>query len=156
DCRSEGLSKSGPGEWLVSAHFTSIYTFLDNRDFGYFRTRDEVAGFRPHQFRRLPSYPRRSNDIAERFSGPPGVEAVPPVIEKPLTRWRLLKLELVGLLMHEAPVVYVSEHLPSMKDAKRVPTRSLDNFESSTLAALERGEDIIPSRDGDTLRFLGS
>jgi hypothetical protein len=154
---SYDLATSTPTEeWLMSAHLASLYSFLDPTNFGYFRNRDAVAGFRPHQFRYLPRYPRPSWYPSD--GSPPRLEEDPvrPLNDRPFARWRILKLELVGLLLHETPVVYVSDHLPSMKDAKQLPTRSLDSFEKSTLSALERGEDIIPSREGDTLRILGS
>ena len=65
-------------------------------------------------------------------------------------------LDLVGLLLHETPVVYVSDHLPQMDELRRVPIRPLDKFERLGLAALHHGDDLFISRDGKDLRMLGA
>jgi hypothetical protein len=65
----------------------------------YVRDRDHVAGFRPHQFRRLPDAPKR---------------------------WQVERLELISLLKHDRPVAYFSNNLPKMDELRDAPTRPLD------------------------------
>ena len=120
-----------------SAHYQSLNEFLDPAALGYVRSRDQVAGFHPHEFRRLPFSTQEHQD-------------------RKRARWELLELRLVSLLLHETPVVYLSEKLPSMTKAKQLPTRPLDDFEKEALPALERGETLTASRNGDNLRVLGA
>jgi hypothetical protein len=70
--------------------------------------------------------------------------------------WRIKTLDLVGLLTHDQPVVYVSENPPAMKDLKDMPTRRLDFFEFAGLEAIHKGEQtFIREKDG-TIRMLGA
>lgn len=69
--------------------------------------------------------------------------------------WEIKSLDLVGLVMHDEPVVYMSERLPEMKDLKKKTLRPLDVFESEGLEELATGRDLyIRSKDG-TVRVLG-
>jgi len=58
--------------------------------------------------------------------------------------------------MHERPVVYLSEELPSMKQARQAEVRPLDFFEAAGLQALARGDDLYIIQKDDTLRMLGA
>src|SRR5205823_3851235 len=104
------------GEGLYSLHQFAILDFAYPDGFGFFKDRRHVAGFQPHQFSQVPT---------------------------PAERWEVQRLELVGLLMHEKPVAYVTEHLPRMDELGEAPTRSLDPFEASALERLRRGEDLL-------------
>lgn len=69
--------------------------------------------------------------------------------------WEIKSLDLVGLVMHETPVVYVSDKIPDMKDLKKKPTREMDVFESEGLEELASGKGLyIRSKEG-TIRVLG-
>src|SRR5205085_5097001 len=61
---------------LDNLHRNSLLDFLDPTYFGYLESRDRVAGFLPHRFSQTPPAPKR---------------------------WRLQTLDLVGLLMRDAP-----------------------------------------------------
>jgi Protein of unknown function (DUF3365) len=74
--------------------------------------------------------------------------------KKELT-WEIKSLDLVGIAMHETPVVYVSENLPQMKDLPKTPTRDLDLFESEGLEELTNGKDIYIRAKESTIRVLG-
>ncbi len=74
----------------------------------------------------------------------------------PPERWKVQRLELVSLLKHDAPVVYVSESLPRMKDTDDTKTRPLDAFEKSGLEALLAGEDLKVSESDNEIRMVGS
>ena len=111
------------------AHERNFLSFLDPFNFGYVRDRDHVVGFRPHQFRKEADAPQR---------------------------WKVERLELVGLLKYDDPVVYLSENLPAMDELRDAPTRPLDTFESEALAKLRRGEDLMVQDHPDHMRVLGS
>ncbi len=134
------ITRTGsPGEWgqpiaslmgeYDQLHDDSIIEFLEPRSFGYVKDRNHVAGFTPHQFLGLPD---RSEWL------------------------KLQTLDLVGLLLHEEPRVYVSENLPRMDELRAAPTRPLDPFESVALASLQRGEDLWIVSDSGNIRMLGA
>ena len=114
---------------LASLVRDSIGDFVFARGWGYFKDRRQVAGFLPHRFTREP----------------PATEA-----------YTVRTLDLVGILMHDEPVVYVSDHLPAMGELRAAPTRSLDKFESLGLTAVRHGDDLFISRDGETIRMIGA
>jgi hypothetical protein len=66
-------------------------------------------------------------------------------------------LELVSLLKHHPPAVYVSAHLPAMDELRNAPTRAVTSFELDAIAKLAKGEELIvePS-GGQELSMLGS
>ena len=107
----------------------SIVDFANPRGFGYFKDRQHVAGFESHRFSQVP---------------------------KPANRWEVRALELVGLLLHDEPEVYVSDHLPQMNKVHDVPTRPLDRFERYGLDALRRGEDLFITQEDEGIRMLGA
>ena len=95
-----------------------------------------MTGFQPHAFRKLPE----------------------PVTNSDKTvRWLIDKLELVSLLKHDTPRVYVSANLPRMDDLRQhsAPTRTLDEFETDALARLRAGETLVLKEDHNELRMLG-
>jgi hypothetical protein len=92
------------------------------------KDRGNVVGFQAHQF----------NDLIE---------------EKP---WRLVRLELVSLLLEDQPRVYVTPALPRMQDVCAVPTRSLDAFETAGLEKLQEGDDLFIRDMADGVRMLGA
>lgn len=124
-------SKASPDDTRQAAdlHEDSLLSFFDPRGFGYVRDRDHVVGFQPHAFSRAPSVAKK---------------------------WWIDRLELVSLLKHEEPAVYLSEHLPRMQELRDAETRPLDDFEQEALAALRRGEDIKEQSTPDRIRMLGA
>jgi hypothetical protein len=93
-----------------------VIDFVNPKGFGFIKDRRHVAGFQEHQFSRQPD---------------------------PTQGWALRTLDLVGLVVHEGPVAYVSANLPRMDELRKAPTRPLDPFETAGLAALRRGEDLF-------------
>lgn len=110
-------------------HAASVLDFANPAGFGYVRDRNRVAGFQPHGFSRIP---KAADALAVR------------------------RVELVGLLKHPAPVVYVSDKLPAMGELRDAPTRPLDAFEAAGLAAARRGESLYAEQAGATVRAVGS
>jgi hypothetical protein len=98
----------------------------------------QFIGFRPH---RVTEPPRTIKDPTD-----PGIE------------YSLEKLELIGLLLHETPVVYESENLPNMEAvlADQMPIRPLDAFETESLEKLRAGETFVLSNDHQQLRMVGA
>jgi hypothetical protein len=110
-------------------HQSSVSDFVYRTGFGFFKDRSHVAGFKPHRFSDTPA---------------------------PAKPWTLQTVDLVGLLLHDEPVVYVSSHLPRMDELREAPTRRLDTFESVGLAGLRRGDDVFVRERAGGLRMLGA
>jgi hypothetical protein len=126
------LRGAGPG-WLM--HCDSLSDFLYPARFGYVKDRRHVAGFQSHQFAFSHAYP------AARGEAP---------------AYRLERLELVSLLKHERPGVYVTENLPRMDELVDVPIRPLNVIEANGLRRLWQGDDLVSTETIGGLRVLGS
>jgi hypothetical protein len=120
-------SKDADG--LLSLHQGSVVDFVNADNFGFIKDRRRVAGFQEHQISQAPT---------------------------PSQPWTLQTLELIGIALHEKPVVYVSEYLPRMDELRAAPTRSLDDFEAAGLTALERGDELFVRDRGEERRMLGA
>jgi hypothetical protein len=128
-----------PGDWkspsdvdetqLGNLLDDSVFDFVNSRGFGYTRDGRHVAGFETHRFSEVP---------------------------RPKTRWEVQTIDLVSLLLHDPPEVYVSDHLPQMDAMHGTPTRPPDRFERAGLETLRRGEDLFISESGEGLRMLGA
>lgn len=118
-------------EHLVGLHAQGLIDFVDEQAMGYVASREEVAGFQPHQFRQMPRLDEQNE-------------------------WQVTRLELISLLRHEKPVAYVSDHLPNMERLKGVPTRPLSGFEESALKSLRSDEDVVVDGGVNKIRMLGS
>ena len=62
-------------------------------------------------------------------------------------RWAVGRLELVSLLKHERPAVYISDHLPRMDDLKKSKTRPPSEFEARSVEDPSHGR--RPGSGGD-------
>jgi hypothetical protein len=96
---------------------------------GYVKDRRHVSGFRPHFFGSAPQNPNQ---------------------------WKVASIELVSLLLHKEPVVYVSKNLPRMRELQQAPTRPLDSFETYALGRIRQGEYIVASPSSEGARMLGA
>lgn len=114
---------------LRSLHEASVLDFANPANFGFIKDRQHIAGFREHQFTEIPA---------------------------PQERLALVRLDLVGLVLHKEPVAYISENLPRMDELRTAPTRSLDDFENAGLSALRGGEDLFVSEHGTECRMIGA
>ena len=120
-------------EWLL--HRDSVADFLNSLRFGYVKDRGHVGGFQAHQFSKKPAFPTYAHAAPE---------------------YQLKRLELVSLLKHEQPSVYLTENLPRMDLLRDVPMRALDDFERDNLKRLWLGDDIAVAKQGEQLRMLGA
>jgi hypothetical protein len=119
---------SGESTALATFHFHSVLHFANPAGFGFVKDRRHVAGFQPHQF----------NEVVE---------------QRP---WKLLRLELVGLLREDLPRVYISDHLPRMQEIGELPTRPLDPFESAGLEKLHAGDELFVRETAGGARMVGA
>ena len=121
---------------LESLHRHNVANFVPLYSLGGVDRDLKARGFEPHAFRLSPM----QSDAVPRPTG-----------------WRLSRLELVSLLKHRPPAVYVSEHLPAMEELRTAPTRPTKPFESDAIARLIGGEDLVAgfSNEGD-LAMVGS
>lgn len=138
----ELFRKNLPTEWDLRITASRIqYAFAEPATLGYVKNRAQIAGFIQHGFYEIPDlkldhYRGEFNDHDE---------------------WRISRLELVSLLLHEKPVVYVSEHLPQMKELTNHPeTRSLDEFETFGLDQLAEGRTIVYRAELNQIELLGA
>lgn len=114
---------------LAPAHLQGVFDFVDPKSYGYVRDRQNVVGFESHEMKELPSFPADLD---------------------------LRSVYLIGLILHEKPVVYVSATLPSMDDLKSTQTVSLDDFEAAGLQRLRAGDDLFSHEEGRVLRAVGA
>ena len=114
---------------LISLHGQGLLDFVNPGGFGYVKDRRHVAGFLPHAFSEVPGL---------------------------ATRWKVDRLDLIGLLLHPEPVAYVSDRLPAMQELRAAPTRKLDGFEAAGLEVIRSGQLLyIGSHDGRA-RMIGA
>lgn len=110
--------------------------FLNPEMFGYIASNKTVAGFEAHGFRTF------DDDVKPRRDAQ--------------SEWRLTRLELVSLLRHDPPRVYVSETLPTMDKLEGVPHRALDDFETASLPSLRFQQDLVVDEQENRITMLGA
>ena len=143
---SAGEDKKGPTLPSVAAladfHTSTAHEFARPDSWGLVKDRTQVAGFRPHALEFVPDgHARRRFDHEHPVKDKAGRVTGYPVIE----RWAVRKVELIGLLMHDAPVVYQNPdgRLPTMAAVKDTKTRGLTEFESNGLKDLSAGKEVV-------------
>jgi hypothetical protein len=144
---SASLSEAAPGRQdsaLGAApaesrelHRAALLDFGQPERFGYVQDVDHVSGFQPHRFSRFPEL------------GEPKSKSAP-------VQWRMARVELVSLLKHDRPMVYVSKNLPRMDELGDAPVRSLDSFEAHALSVLAEGKEIVSQSRPERIRMLGA
>lgn len=110
---------------LRDLHLARILDFLNIAGFGHSKDR-RAAGFQPHGF--------------AKESGLKG-------------DWTADRIDLIGLVVHPEPVVYLTDRLPTMTEARTAKTRKPDAFEADALAKFRAGGDLVT---GDGGRMVGS
>lgn len=126
---AKAKENSDPPYKLRLMHWLSITDFIHPSDFGFVKDRRHVAGFQEHQFSKVP---------------------------QPDTSWKLVTVDLVGLVVHKEPVAYVSANLPRMNELRKASTRPLDEFETLGLKELRRGDDLFVRDVPRGRRVLGA
>ncbi len=111
----------------LDLHRDSFANFVNPEGFGYFKDRRHVGFFRPHQFR-----------------------------SPPTTSADLVNITLIGLVLHDAPLAYISDALPRMDLLRKSKVRPLDEFETLGLARIKAGYLVVSLQEGNRLRLLGA
>jgi len=127
-------------ESMQHYHFNSENTFASAPSLGYIKSRGQVAGFQPHGLsfiQRLSTFKRR------------------PWYTRANELWAVHRMELVSLLKHETPGVYVSRNVPRMEDLRDAEVRPLNDFETPSLKKLIDGEDVAVSASLNRIQMLG-
>lgn len=73
-----------------------------------------------------------------------------------LPQWDVKTVELVGLLKHDRPRVYVNDRAPQLHVKGDSGTRALDPFEEGGLRAILKGDILHTRFEGDGLRMVGA
>lgn len=141
-----------PGNiWLLPSaeeaelfHEMARRNFVLPRSFGHVESVDRTPGFVPHGMASHP-HSHSPSDAAQ-----PSKPGMPP------ETWKIARLELVSLLKHDGPRVYLSEHLPNMKELKGAKTRELNAFETSALEKLAAGEELESRATPNQIVMLGA
>jgi hypothetical protein len=145
----QGVLEEAGGAWSPSLEMLSDFHAMDRSMFaspaslGHIKDRRHVAGFQSNGFLGLPSLYHPQYTVTEDREIHP-------------ERWQIGRLELVSLLKHEKPAVYVSEHLPRMEELKDAKTRPLSDFEKSALEKLIDGEEIVSEAGANDIRLVGA
>jgi hypothetical protein len=141
-----GEDKKGPTLPSVLAlagfHTSTAHEFAQPDSWGLVKDKKQVAGFRPHALEVAPDgHVRRRFDTDKPIKDIAGNVTGYPLVE----RWAVRRVELIGLLVHESPVVYLNSDgkLPSMVAAKEAKTRGLTEFESGGLKNLAGGKEVV-------------
>jgi hypothetical protein len=127
---SEWALNAHKGKDLFALHQAGLFDFVNPSGFGFIKDREHVAGFQSHQFYRE--------------------------LYRPVLGHEVQSIELIGLLLHEKPAVYVSDELPRMDRLRQAPTRPLNEFEASALDKLRKGEDLVVEPSSSKSRMVGS
>jgi hypothetical protein len=130
------LSQIPSQKTVQDYHHRNIKNFAPLFSLGAVNDKLEARGFQAHAFHVSPENPEFSlHSIG----------------------WNLTRLELVSLLKHQPPAVYVSQHLPAMDELRAAPTRSVTPFELTAINELLKGEDLLLKKSSDhEFLMLGS
>jgi len=146
---------------LESLHQFGIRSFLSPLRFGYVKDRDHVAGFDSHGFENLPRLEFMQSPAFVAMTNQRELasfqEFLPPSqFDEPAEQWAIRRLELVSLLKHDTPRVYVSDNLPRMEELKERPTRPLNAFETDAIPRLVESKDLVARATINRIEMVGA
>ena len=146
------LSGNGlPKQQLVS-EFNRRTTDRFIGHMGFVKNLDKVAGFETHHLKMPADWDQNlrssmtyadQSDNDEFSDGP---------------NWKVNQLQLVSLLMHDQPVVYVADELPNMDtlSSENAKTRSLSAFETDGLKKLQAGKPLHIQATRNRIAMMGA
>lgn len=117
------------------ANRQNIVHFATPLSLGAVDSQLKARGFQPHAFREF-------------------VQSVDHAGDRSV--WWLSRLELVSLLKHQPPAVYVSENLPAMDELQNAATRPTNWFEAAAIEQLRGGKEIVTAIGSNELRMVGA
>ncbi len=124
-------------EFLREQNFRNIVRFAPPATLGAVNSQLAARAFQPHAF----TSRRRPDDLKPRDSQ---------------EKWVLQRLELISLLKHDPPAVYVSQNLPAMGELVDAPTRATNEFEIAAISQLRRGEEIVTDIRSTEMHMVGA
>lgn len=131
---------------IFDSHDAAVLNFAGSRRNGYVKNLDQVAGFASHAMTETPRFE----------PGPIELQFWPDIQKVNPAQWLLTRLELVSLLKHEEPGVYVSQNLPRMEELGDKDLRPLDDFEAAGLERLFDGEHMALDVRTNRILMLGA
>lgn len=149
------LSENGlPKQQLLSVFNSRLSDSFATRT-GYLKGIDQVAGFEAHRVRPGNFW---SGNLRMSLQRPqlPGQQSVEETGQK--TSWKVNRIELVSLLMHDEPCVYDTDELPNMEELSSdiALTRALSAFESEGIKALKSGEELLVRATRNRIVMVGA
>lgn len=118
----------------------NIIEFVPVASLGFIKDRKQVAGFLPHGQRNYTVSHDSSDDLRH----------------DTWSEYALHRLDLISMLLHDPPVAYLTDLLPSMEQVKQLKTRPLDSFEIVGLVKLRGGDDLYAREYQGHTRLLGA
>lgn len=143
DYATEAITlKAKEGELAKTTNTTHnhlLHRFFHPIPMGHAEDKDHTIGFQSHGVRQMHYYEYDSEyDMSADFF------------------WNLTRLELIGLLRHDEPVVYIMEGLPTMDRVAEAETRPLDEFEAAALPTLDSEHDLQFEETDGGVRMVGA
>jgi hypothetical protein len=126
----------------------SNFDFASAQSFGHVESIERVAGLEPHAFRH-PIQDRMNFTFANGHDESKHISYT-------IDTWRIVRLELVSLLKHETPAVYLSEHLPRMDELSETKTRRLTAYEMQAIESFRAGEQLMAQTTGNVIEMVGA
>ncbi|WP_149115279.1 hypothetical protein [Limnoglobus roseus] len=126
---------------LEVKHRKTVGHFAFPQGWGWEKNHNQILGFQSHQMGGNIRYGRDDEFWGLDVDG----------------GWKIASVELIGLLQHPKPTVYMTTNLPRMDEAKAAPTRDPDEFEAAGLKAVAGGGGLYfgQSRTEPFLRMVG-
>jgi hypothetical protein len=157
---------------LRGLHHNAVEIFIDRPGFGVRRLMmdlsDLVAG--PESLADVNAAPKQADQQqpAPKADKKPSHYAVQDLLIERGSRfptddgqesWQVRKVQLVGVMKHAKPVVYLVDGNPKTRDEepkaeKDIPTRELNAFEKAALGAINKGEALKAEKSGENMRLL--
>jgi hypothetical protein len=131
---------------LDAMNRAAVLQFAGPESWGMVTKRKHAAGFLGHNFLDAPA-------AAARVRSEPADE---PEKAKPIERWSIRKLYLVGLLRQGDPAVYLTDALPAMEDVRSAKTRPVEDFEAKALKELAGGKEVVAEATTNRIRMVGA
>lgn len=122
--------------YLEGIHESTRFDLFDLERIGFVRSVNHVVGFEPHG----------PSDLTSWIGADKGEES----------NWQLTRLELVGLLKHDEPRVYIAETIPLMNELDSLPHRQLNEFEAQALPQLATEKDTVIEEFVGGAKMLGA
>lgn len=147
------------GKVILGLHLDFAQNFADSQSAtAYVKSIDEVAGFQPHSISLNLEAMTSPSSLVLRNVNPEERKAILSGKSKSDVAWKMKTFQLVSLLKHDEPRVYLSENVPAMEElsAPDYKTRKLNEFEQEALRKLLSGEKVVVYESTHRIQMLGA